>query len=109
MIFLEEETLTSAGSGAFGSSFAGNAADSQYAWAERLREIPDKDALQELSMMGYLSGDSNSSGGNGGAARGKSGSSKFSFTRGTGAGGQRSSKRTASGRNGAARAKGRST
>lgn len=94
------------GSGAFGSSFAGDESD-PYAWAQRLREIPDKDALQELAMMGYLGADGGASGGGNGRSKGTT--SKFSFTKGTGAGGQRGSKRTASGRNGAARAKGRST
>ncbi|KAK9810495.1 hypothetical protein WJX72_011751 [[Myrmecia] bisecta] len=40
----------------FGSSFVDE--DDPYAWAQRLREIPDKDALQEMAMMGYSGSDS---------------------------------------------------
>lgn len=62
------------GSGSFGSSF--NAAetsrnDDPYAWAARLRDIPEEDALAELAAMGYTDGSSR---------RGE----KFSFANGTG-------------------------
>ena len=97
-----------AGGSTFGSSFSSEDAD-PYAWAQRLREIPDKDALQELGLMGYLGADgSSSSSGSASNGSGRSGV-KFSFTKGTGSGGQRGSKRAGTGRNGAARAKGRSS
>ena len=98
---LEGLVAYGSGQGAFGSSFAVDESD-PYAWAQRLREIPDKDALQELGYLGYLGTDGSSSGSGNGRSNGK-----FAFTKGTGAGGQRGSKRTGSGRNGAAGAKGR--
>ncbi|KAL3132664.1 Uncharacterized protein ABBQ32_009180 [Trebouxia sp. C0010 RCD-2024] len=36
----------------FGSSFVSD--DDPYAWAQKLRRIPDKDALQELALNGYI-------------------------------------------------------
>jgi len=61
-----------------------------------------QDALQELALMGYIGSDSSHAGSNGRMH------GKFNFTKGTGAGGQRGSKKNGSGRNGssAARARG---
>mmetsp|Transcript_21011 Transcript_21011/g.50143 ORF Transcript_21011/g.50143 Transcript_21011/m.50143 type:complete len:534 (+) Transcript_21011:535-2136(+) len=41
----------------FANNIIGGFEDDQYAWAQRLRNIPDKDALSEMAMMGYISGD----------------------------------------------------
>ncbi|KAK9908951.1 hypothetical protein WJX75_005083 [Coccomyxa subellipsoidea] len=64
----------------FGSSYITDDADSDnpYAWAQRLREIPDKDALHELAVMGYTSGDS--------LASTTRRTDKFAFANGTGTG-----------------------
>ena len=62
----------------------------RYAWAARLRDIPDKDALQELAQAGSR----------GYVANGVARRTKFSFTGGTGSGqrGKRSgSSRSAAG------------
>lgn len=53
------------GVGAFGGPGSGN---DPYAWAQRLREIPDEDALAELGLMGYTDG---SVARRGGGARGR--------------------------------------
>lgn len=67
----------------------------RYAWAQRLRDIPDKDALQELaqasSRMGYVANGVPHSSGRRAA--------KFTFTQGTGGGGgkRNGTRRNASG------------
>lgn len=57
-------------------SLAGSGASLRdpYAWAQRLRDIPDEDVLAELSMMGYTDAMGNRRGGG----------DKFSFANGTG-------------------------
>lgn len=77
---------------AFGSTFANAESDDPYAWAQRLRDIPDKDALQELATMGYISNGSAQSNGRRGP--------KLNFSQGTGGGGHRG-KRNGSSRNAA--------
>ncbi|PRW56891.1 P-loop containing nucleoside triphosphate hydrolase [Chlorella sorokiniana] len=69
------------GPATFGNSYgaadspAVSRANDPYAWAQRLRDIPDEDVLAELSLMGYT-GDTGSVGRRGG--------DKFSFASGTG-------------------------
>ncbi|KAL0032365.1 hypothetical protein WJX79_007203 [Trebouxia sp. C0005] len=58
----------------FGSSFISD--DDPYAWAQKLRRIPDKDALQELALNGYI-GEPNMSGKQ---------REKFNFSSGAGTG-----------------------
>ena len=56
--------LFGTGAGSFGNSFAsaerstgpsggGSAGGDMYSWANRLRDLPEEDALQELSAMGF--------------------------------------------------------
>lgn len=40
------------------NNIIGGLDDDKYAWAQRLRNIPDKDALSEMAMMGYMRSDS---------------------------------------------------
>jgi hypothetical protein len=66
--------------GAADTSSPGGGASSRdpYAWAQRLRDIPDEDVLAELSMMGYTDG-----------VGGRRSADKFSFANGTGGGSHR--------------------
>jgi nucleoside-triphosphatase THEP1 len=80
---------------AFGATFNASDPDDPYAWAQRLKNIPDKDALQELAYA--------SSRGGGHVVNGVPHSSgrraaKFTFTQGTGGGGgKRNSTRRSAG------------
>ena len=80
------------GSGGFGSSFGssdGGKMDDPYAWAARLRDIPEEEALAELAALGYTGGAS--------PRRGE----KFAFANGTGSGaggGKKKSRRNSVGR-----------
>lgn len=38
----------------FANNIIGGFEDDQYAWAQKLRDIPDKDALSEMATMGYI-------------------------------------------------------
>lgn len=67
-----DETAAAFGGASFGGSVDD---DGMYAWAQRLRDIPDKDALNELAMMGYTTNDMLAMG------RGK-----YAFANGTGTG-----------------------
>lgn len=61
-----------------GSHQRGSAAlqgNDPYAWAQRLRDIPDEDALAELGLLGYTDASAARRGGAGGS---------FSFASGTG-------------------------
>ena len=77
------------GSGGFGSSFGSSeaAGDDPYAWAARLRDIPEEEALAELAAMGYTDGRH---------SRGE----KFAFANGTGSSsnGKKKSRRNSVGR-----------
>ncbi|BDA41586.1 Uncharacterized protein ycf45 [Coccomyxa sp. Obi] len=75
-----DDVSTSSLQAGFGSSYVTDDSDSDnpYAWAQRLREIPDKDALHELALMGYTSGDS--------LASSTRRTDKFAFANGTGTG-----------------------
>jgi len=74
---------------AMANNIIGGFDDDQYSWARRLRDIPDKDALSEMAMMGYMKDESPSD-------YQRYGSSSFSA--GTGSG------RRARGKNGRTRA-----
>lgn len=50
--FAGSSSSTGLGPPTFGSSFISD--DDPYAWAQKLRRIPDKDALQELALNGYI-------------------------------------------------------
>ncbi|KAL4858387.1 hypothetical protein ACK3TF_001369 [Chlorella vulgaris] len=70
------DNLVPAGSGAPSPPNGGGGGSSlrdPYAWAQRLRDIPDEDVLAELSLMGYTDG-----------VGGRRGGDKYSFANGTG-------------------------
>lgn len=70
------DNLVPAGSGAPSPPNGGGGGGSlrdPYAWAQRLRDIPDEDVLAELSLMGYTDG-----------VGGRRGGDKYSFANGTG-------------------------
>lgn len=72
--------------GGFGSSFGAvdtPAKADVYAWANRLRDIPEEEALAELAMMGYTDP----------ASRRGAGDKGYSFANTAGAGGPKKSKR----------------
>jgi len=75
-------------SGGFGASYgsvnesSGIRNDDPYAWAARLRDIPEEEALAELAALGYTDG-------NGAGRRGE----KFAFANGTGSPGNSGSKK----------------
>lgn len=69
----------------FGNSLNSFDANDPYAWAKRLRNIPDKDALQELAVSGRSSRMMGSSSPNTTISRR---ASKLGFTQGTGGGGR---------------------
>lgn len=69
----------------FNASFPGSVgSDDPYAWAARLRDLPEEEALAELSAMGYTDGSSSRS--------------NYSFASGTGSGKKKSSRRNSVGR-----------
>eukprot|EP00873_Tetraselmis_striata_P000566 jgi/Tetstr1/420830/TSEL_011905.t2 len=52
----DEDDLPRAPPANFANNVVGGFDEDQYAWAHRLRDIPDKDALNELSSLGYIKG-----------------------------------------------------
>lgn len=58
-----------------------------YAWANKLRDLPEEDALAELSMMGYTDGT---------AMNRRGGADKFSFANGTGSSSKKGKRRNPS-------------
>ena len=71
------------GSGGFGSSYGASDGrnDDPYAWAARLRDIPEEEALAELAAMGYTDGS--------GGRRGEN----FAFANSSGAAGKKNKTR----------------
>lgn len=69
-------------SGPFGSAVEEGNSD-PYAWAARLRDLPEEEALAELAAMGYTDG---------GSGR-RAGGEKFSFAAGTGSSGKKKNSR----------------
>ena len=68
------------------ASLRGGAGGDPYAWAQRLRDIPDEDVLAELSMMGFTDASMQSRRGGGGGERARAGHSNNGVKRVAGAG-----------------------
>jgi hypothetical protein len=75
----------SVGAGGLASARGGAGGD-PYAWAQRLRDIPDEDVLAELSMMGFTDASMQSRRGGGGGERARAGHSNNGVKRVAGAG-----------------------